>query len=224
MIRQKRKTVGIYIRPGRVEVRAPLHAAQADIDAFVALKAPWIAAKLALAQERLAQNDAPVVGYGAMLPWRGAEYPLLGDGASDCIWRDEVGFHVPPGLEEGALKQTVIKLYRACAKDYLVPRTLYFARLMALCPNNIGVTNAKGRWGSCGRKPAKGTAGTTYSIHFSWRLMSAEDDVIDAVIVHELAHMREMNHSAAFYAIVRDVLPNYDVRRRKLQAHKPWLL
>jgi hypothetical protein len=80
---------------------------------------------------------------------------------------------------------------------------------MSVTPIAVKINSAKTRWGSCSNKK---------SLNFSWRLIMADDDVIDYVVVHELAHLREMNHSPRFWAVVEAVLPDYRERKLKLRA------
>jgi len=232
LIRQSRKTVGIYIKNGAVEVRAPHGMPAQEIEKLAASKEKWIAEKLAASREQRQKKQEFSVSYGMALLWRGAEYPLLGDSDSAQIWRDEKGFHFPPGMEGDDLKYNVIRLYKICAKNHLVERVRHFAGIMGDMPSGIKVTEAKTRWGSCSKRVAQKTKNTGLSalqrmantaesphcnVNFSWRLCMAEDAVIDAVVVHELAHIQEMNHSPAFYAVVKAVLPDYDARDAKLK-------
>jgi len=218
LIRQSRKTVGIYITKVGVEVRAPLRMPKAEIDAFVAEKEPWIVQKLTAQRKILEQKLAFTLEYGTMLLWRGREYPLLGDAAGVHTWLDEYGFHLPPNLDGDELREKLIRLYKNSAKTYLRERVRQYGNLMNLSPREVKISEAKTRWGSCAKHSVAGkNREAEYNINFSWRLMMAEDDVIDAVVVHELAHMREMNHSPAFYAIVKSVLPDYDARNVKLR-------
>ena len=239
LLRQSRKTVGIYIKNGGVEIRVPHKMPKAEIDKFVASKEKWIAEKFTASQERQEKKQEFTVSYGSPLLWRGQEYPLIGDSGSARIWRDEQGFHFPPSMDEELLKYNVIRLYKICAKNYLTERVRHFAGIMGDMPSDVKVTEAKTRWGSCSKRmPQKAknmnsnsslsmakmikniqaaTGTPVYSVNFSWRLMMAEDDVIDAIVVHELAHIKEMNHSPKFYDLVKSVLPDYDVRDAKLK-------
>ena len=81
---------------------------------------------------------------------------------------------------------------------------------MGVSYGRIAIREQKTRWGSCS---SKGT------LNFNWRLILAPEEVLDYVVVHELAHRREMNHSKAFYAIVESVLPDYRQARRWLREH-----
>lgn len=103
-----------------------------------------------------------------------------------------------------AMRAALIKRARA----YLPPRVEYYARIMGVRPASIKITGARTRFGSCSSKG---------SICFSWRLMQYPDAAIDYVVVHELAHLRHMNHSAAFYAEIARVMPDFEARRNLLK-------
>ncbi|MCL2068918.1 MAG: M48 family metallopeptidase, partial [Oscillospiraceae bacterium] len=81
--------------------------------------------------------------------------------------------------------------YIAKAKAYIPARVTHFSKLMNVTPIAVKINGAKTRWGSCSGKK---------SLNFSWRLIMADDDVIDYVVVHELAHITQMNHSVRFWA------------------------
>ena len=97
---------------------------------------------------------------------------------------------------------------RRRARELLPQRVAYFAGRMGVSPVQVKVTGAKARWGSCSSKG---------SLNFSWRLMLADEGAIDYVIVHELAHLREMNHSPRFWAVVEAAMPDYKHRRLQLK-------
>ena len=102
---------------------------------------------------------------------------------------------------------------RAQAKIILSQRVAYYAERMGVSPAQIKITGARTRWGSCS---AKG------NLNFSWRLMLADAREIDYVVVHELAHLREMNHSPRFWAVVEAALPDYRERKKSLTARFPF--
>ncbi|MCL2531009.1 MAG: M48 family metallopeptidase [Oscillospiraceae bacterium] len=114
--------------------------------------------------------------------------------------RQATAVQLTPELEKQCRKQ---------AKALLPGRVEHFAGIMSVAPNTMRVTGATTRWGSCSSRG---------SLNFSWRLMLCDDDVIDYVVVHELAHLREMNHSPRFWAIVEQVLPDYKRRKEKLRT------
>jgi len=103
--------------------------------------------------------------------------------------------------------------YRRRAKELLPQRVAHYAELMGVAPAGIKITGARTRWGSCSGKG---------NLNFSWRLMLAGEREIDYVVVHELAHLREMNHSPRFWAVVEAALPDYKERRKSLTARFPF--
>lgn len=94
------------------------------------------------------------------------------------------------------------------ANDILPQRVAYWSARMGLYPTQIKITSAKTRFGSCG---------SNGHICFSWRLMQYPPKAIDYVVVHELAHLKHMNHSSAFHALVAKYLPDHRQRRAMLK-------
>jgi predicted metal-dependent hydrolase len=98
--------------------------------------------------------------------------------------------------------------YKKQAEEYLILKCRYFAAVMGLRHGAVKVNGAKTRWGSCNRRG---------DINFTYRLLFAPEEVIDYVVVHELAHLKEMNHSAGFWSVVERTLPDYRARRKRLR-------
>jgi len=208
LTRSSRKTIALYVRNGAVEVRAPLKAPVRDIDRFVASKEKWIIDKLAVSTERLAQRESFSLTYGDMATYRGKQYPIVAK-AGDLAGFDDERFYMPAGLLPDQIKSVCVQVYRMLAKRDLTNRVLDFAKRMAVSPVAVKINGAKTRWGSCSAKK---------SLNFSWRLIMANDDVVDYVVVHELAHITEMNHSERFWAVVEGVLPDFRRRQGELKA------
>ena len=101
-----------------------------------------------------------------------------------------------------------IKELKKRAKIYFKEKTDYYANIMGLKYGRITITSAEKRFGSCSSEG---------NISFSFRLMLYPEAAREYVVVHELAHLREMNHSSRFYAIVAGVLPDYKSRKRLLK-------
>lgn len=98
---------------------------------------------------------------------------------------------------------------RALAAEVIPQRVAHYSKLMGLTPTGVRITGAQKRFGSCSGKN---------SLCFSWRLMQYPPEAIDYVVVHELAHIRHHNHSAAFHALVAQVLPDHRERRALLRG------
>ena len=207
LIRSKRKTMALYVRNGIVEVRAPMRTSKKEIDKFVLSKEDWINEKLAQSVERINKRENFALRYGDMLTYRGSRYPIAAkDG--DRMGFDNEKFYIPAGLTSEEIKRCCTEIYKHLAKRTLEARVNNFASIMSVTPTNIKVNSAKTRWGSCSAKK---------SLNFSWRLIMADDDVIDYVVVHELAHIIELNHSPRFWAIVERIIPDYRNKRAKLK-------
>ena len=107
-------------------------------------------------------------------------------------------------------REKVIKWYKGQAFQKITERANYFSNLTGWKFKSIRITKAESRWGSCSPKG---------SINFSWKLIMTPLDVIDYVIVHELAHIPEKNHSYRFWNKVSSVLPDYKERRKWLREN-----
>ena len=110
--------------------------------------------------------------------------------------------------QEAQLTEKRITELKALAKAELPRRTAYFAKIMGVTPTSVKITSAKKRFGSC-----SGQNGICYS----WRLMLYPSEAIDYVVVHELAHIRQKNHSPAFYREIEKILPDYTARAKLLK-------
>ena len=106
------------------------------------------------------------------------------------------------------LSESKRNVYIRKAKETITKRVSYFARLMSVSYRNITIREQKTRWGSCA---ANG------NLNFNWLLILAPPEVLDYVVVHELCHRREMNHSQAFWKEVEKILPDYQERQKWLK-------
>lgn len=111
---------------------------------------------------------------------------------------------------EKTLTEQRIAELRALANAELPRRVAYFSKIMGVQPTGVKITSAKTRFGSCNGRN---------SLCFSWRLMLYPPEAVDYVVVHELAHIKEKNHSAAFYKVVESVLPDYKARVKMLKEN-----
>ena len=209
IVRSRRKTIAIHIKKdATVEVRTPLFTSRAAIDTFVAAKEKWITEHIDKFERRNSARSAFTLNYGDVLMLRGGMYPILA--SDDCrAGFDGASFLVPPNLPPESIKAAAIDAYKDIAKYVLTEKTAYYAGQLGVRPSAVKISEAKMRWGSCSGKN---------SINYSWLLIMAEDSAIDYVIVHELAHIREPNHSARFWAIVEGALPDCNRRKKRLKV------
>ena len=206
LIRSKRKTLGLYIRGGVLEVRAPLKMPKREIEKFIASKEKWITDKLANSQEQVRSREKFQLGYGDMVLYLGNEYPIVSKIGNRVGF--ENGFYMPPDLSSDEIKSACVQVYRMLAKRDITNRVIEFSKQMAVTPTAVKINSAKTRWGSCSSRK---------NLNFSWWLIMADSDVVDYVVVHELAHLMEMNHSQKFWTIVEKVLLDYRQRKQRLR-------
>ena len=219
LIRSNRKTIAIHVtKDAQVEVRAPFKAKEKEIEQFLISKRDWVEKHLARINETQENRLKFELNYGESLRLMGKKVPLIAR-EGNKVGFDGNCFYLPPNFPSDEIKMAVIGLYKQIAKQVLTDRTFAYAKEMNLLPSAVKVNRAKTRWGSCSSKG---------SINYSWRLIMAEEEIIDYVIVHELAHLRELNHSPRFWAVVESILPDYKKRQKKLKgfqkkiAHESW--
>lgn len=209
LVRSQRKTLAIYITENAtVEVRAPLKMPKSDIDRFVLTKQKWIAKHLSNREIQNKQKVDFVLNYGDMVAFRGERYPIKAKAGTRAGF-DDVSFFMPEDLNHREIKYAVIQIYKMLARNILTNKVVDFAKQMGVSPSAVRINSATTRWGSCSGKN---------SINFSWRLILADDNVIDYVVVHELAHIKQHNHSAKFWRVVESVLPDYKLRQKGLKT------
>lgn len=197
LFRSKRKTIAIYVRDGRVIVRAPMRVPAREIDSFVISKSAWIEKHLASqAQRTVFKPD-----YGSVILFLGGEYRIES-------YRGDNTLYMPPGLNHDRIQKNLVRFYRDHARAHIEERVGYYSKLMNVKPSGVRIGSAKKSWGSC---TSKGR------LTFSWRLMMAPPEAIDYVVVHELAHLKQLNHSKKFWAIVSDIIPDWKDRRNELR-------
>lgn len=197
VIRSRRKTAGIYILPGgRIEVRCPLGFSDSAAAELVRQKQKWIEKHLHAMQS---QKQKALADKTTLL-W-GAEYPIL---EGENFGFDKGIFHVFPEKETECLQ----KIYQQLAEDVIPARALKAARKTGIIPASVQISAARSYWGICTGKN---------QIRFSRRIVMLPMDVVDYIIIHELAHCREHNHGQGFWKVVERFIPDYVIKRRKLR-------
>lgn len=210
IIRSRRKTIELVIRPdGSLLVRAPNRATLDQIRELVYQKADWIRSRKELVNQRKRLSSPIEYVDGARFFYLGVSFPLhiVDQAVSPLSLRDKF-FLDRKALPYAA--EVFEKWYRNQSRSFLTDRVAHYAGSYEFNYGKIRISGARTRWGSCG---AKG------SLNFSWRLIMAPLDVVDYVVVHELVHLIERNHSARFWGRVEQILPDYKARRKWLKTN-----
>jgi predicted metal-dependent hydrolase len=184
---KRRKTISIYVKDGAVVVRAPHRVSDQIIHDLIAERDHWIQAQVQK------QQNQPLPAAPKTYWQAGEAVPFLGE---------------PHFLSQNHSKQELYLWYRKQAKAILTERTDYFATEMNLHPTKVIVKTQKARWGSCSHDNV---------IRFNWKVIQAPLDLIDYLIVHELAHIQEKHHGPAFWNLVTRFIPDAVQKRKDLQ-------
>lgn len=195
---------------GFVVVRAPFRTPDSEIDRFYQSKKSWIAKKLAgrEAREETAVRPKQFIS-GEEFYYLGDAYPLeISD--SSCSRKSLALFHgkfILPGEKQPHAKDEFTNWYKRRAREVIEERVRFWGARFELEPAGITITSSWQRYGSCSPKNR---------LSFSWRLIMAPYPVIDYIIAHELAHIREKNHSRKFWTYLETLMPGYKTQKRWL--------
>jgi predicted metal-dependent hydrolase len=211
--RRRRRTITLSVENnGRVVVRAPARMTSEAIGEFVEEREHWINRKLDQIRQQRARDEAKGFLSGDTFLYLGEGYPL-------SITRDGVDqeplsfvdgeFRLQERAREKA-KDLFVQWYKQQAVRTVRQRIDHYREKLQVTPRGERITSAKCQWGGCSAQD---------TLTFSWRLMMAPLSVVDYVVVHELAHLRERNHSSRFWKIVEQHLPDYRDRRKWLREH-----
>lgn len=205
--RKGRRGVGLKIDQSGLAVSAPVSTPVASIEDMIRDNTRWVTRKLREWAERRVPEQA--WHEGVAVPWMGGKIFLAIEEASRAgcdLDGDTLRVRVRARTAE-AIRAAVVAWYRKLALPHFAYRAFFFARAVELKPPRVMVSAAGTRWGSCNSKR---------EVRLSWRLMKAAPALIDYVVCHELAHLRHMDHSSAFWAEVERMCPDYRLHRKEL--------
>ena len=224
--RGRRRTIGFLVGAEGLSVSAPRWVGLADIDEALQSKAGWILRKLQEQHERTRRLEA------SRIAWRdGASFPFLGEpvivvldpratgavlhtaDALPGVARLTLHVGLPHDADPAQIRDVVQSWLQRQARRVFEERCREFAPRLGVRMKRLSLSSATTRWGS---------ASADGSIRLHWRLVHFAMSTIDYVVAHELAHLREMNHSERFWEVVRSVVPEYEhVRGQLKDEHLP---
>lgn len=212
LIRSKRKTIGIEVRPGGLlVVRAPLHASQAQIAYALKARADWIEKARARMAKLPAQQPGAAYNEGQLFWYLGKQYPLhlVQRQSPKFSFNEKQGFLLS-AAHQGQAEQLFIAWYRKQTRKLVSDHIQAYARSHGFKSGQLRITSARTRWGSCSGRN---------NLNFSYRLAMARESALEYVVVHELVHTRVKNHSAAFWKAVSEVYPTWKQERAWLNKY-----
>ena len=213
--RRQRRTVGLKITQAGLVIHAPKRISQSQLEDIIVQKADWVLRKLA----SVTANRIPEI------QWQHGEQLLfLGNAITLTIEhnaRSKAVEYEPgvlqlamPNQDEMLIARKVVQWYKKQAITDFTRRLEIFSSKLGVKFTSLTLSNAASRWGSCNSKK---------EIRLNWRLLQAPPHIINYVVCHELAHIKEMNHSAKFWATVASIFPDYKSAEKELKAISPQL-
>ena len=216
--RSSRRTIGFVIDSSGLTVTAPRWVTLTDIEHAISDKQVWIVNKLTEWQGRAERRALPDINWteGAELPYMGKTIQIAISSATGSLHYDEqtslLSLGLPASIDAQQVKDRVQGWLQSEAKRVFAPRLDLYAQRLGVTYTKFGLSSAHTRWGSC---TADG------KIRLNWRLIHFPLSIIDYVVAHELAHLREMNHSSRFWDTVASIFPEFREARHTLKNHPP---
>ena len=204
--RRKHPALSIDPESGRLQLHLPPGFPRQWIPRLLEDNAPLVERLFHRHEKRMARRPQFEFNENGRFLYLGEWYPLR---FSRRVSAFDGAFVVPAGTAD-EVKEALEQLYRRLARELFSRKVMQFALLHDLHPGTVSVNGAVGRWGSCS---------SSGNLHFSWRLLQCPETAVDYVIIHELAHLRELNHSARFWNVVRSMCPEYEQINRYLTRH-----
>ncbi|MGB7183831.1 MAG: SprT family zinc-dependent metalloprotease [Burkholderiaceae bacterium] len=217
--RRRRKSIGFTIDQRGLIISAPRWVTMSEVDEAVVEKSDWINRKLLeweAFEERRASLDTAWENGGSIrylgetvclrVEATGEYEPWLDEQSGQ--WRLHLGL-APEAADPKNVQIIVESWCQSQAREILGQRLTHFSERLGQAPKRWHLSSARTQWGSCN---ADGV------IRLNWRLIHLPTDLLDYVVAHEVAHLRELNHSASFWLVVGQLMPDYENARKSLSA------
>jgi predicted metal-dependent hydrolase len=223
--RSSRRTIGFTIDGTGLAITAPRWVTIADIESAIVEKETWIFKKLGEWQTRAQERALPRIEWkdGAQLPYLGRTISIMltavpgsldstpfFDADKSVLW-----LALPDNAQPQHIRERVQRWLHARALHVFGERLPVYATKLGVTFRAYALSSAATRWGSCS---------SDGKIRLNWRLIHFPVPIIDYVVAHELAHLREMNHSPRFWQTVESIFPDFREARHTLKHHPPELL
>jgi predicted metal-dependent hydrolase len=222
--RSRRKSIGLVVNDDGLQITAPGWVTLSQIDATIVEKSRWILKKLQVRQarqEQLAMADTHWQD-GGTIPYLGKNIVLrLGEAPHGHRFEgrafapeqgDALLLPLPRQADHHRVRDSAHAWLQLQAKDWFGQRLEHFQQTSQLRARRWRLSSAATRWGSCN---------SDGNIMLNWRLIHFDHAIIDYVIVHEIAHLKELNHSKDFWREVERILPGFEQARNALRQHDP---
>ena len=210
VVRTKRKkTASIEIKDGLIRVLVPNSLTDKRVNSLLEERASWINKKIRLQAEMPSYKAKEYVN-GETFTYLGRNYrlKLVNSGLTETRLKN--GYLEVPAQGEKAIHASLTDWYTSHALAKLQEKTRRYAKTLNVEPSSVTVKDYKSRWGSCS---------TSGDITYNWRIIMAPHRIVDYVVIHELCHLVEHNHSDKYWKQVESLVPDYRERRAWLKTN-----
>ncbi len=215
--KKRRRTIAIHVSQKGIEVKVPYATKLKHIIELVQERFEWIQGQLSKFSAVKEQAATPWYSLGCLF-YLGESYPVrietfpFAKKKGECVLSERdmvltIAQELTTLERTKVIKKTLETWYREKADEVLRERTQHFAQLMQVTPKEIMIKTQKSRWGSCD---------SHNNIRYNWKIIMAAPELLDYLVVHELAHIRVKNHSKKFWEVVAQILPDHKARRKAL--------
>ena len=213
--RRPRRTVGLKITADGLVVHAPKRIFEFQLNQILQEKSNWILTKLRAREANQLEKIQWVDGEHLLYLGQDIQLKLVPDVKKTTHFeRNELTIHAPQTNIHAVCSRMVLMWYKKQAFLDFSRRLEVFAAKLGVPTPPIALSNAQSRWGSCNSRG---------EVRLSWRLLQAPPHMINYVICHELAHLKQMNHSPKFYAVLENLFPNHKTVEKELKLLSPQL-
>ncbi len=208
LIKTRRKTLSLTInQEGELIVRAPEKMPINEVYNFLIKKEKWIKQKQGHIINILKANEK-ILNYEQVL-FLGKLYSVVRVKGIKKVSLEGGFLCIPASVKPEKVQKTLKNWLNLLAEDIILDRLDYFAELMALDFDSVKIVASKAKWGSCD---------ADNNLSFNFKMVMLTPKLIDYIIIHELAHILQFNHSKQFWDVVKSIIPNYKKQRELLQG------
>ena len=221
VVRSIRRTAALHIIGSDLQVRVPEHVGDERVAAFLQRKRPWIRSKVAEIRLLPPHRSKELVS-GESFPYLGRHYRLkiqeghqVGVSLSGGYLKATIRPNEQGEQREARIQQYLHNWYRSRALEHLKEKANRYAQQIGVSPAGVSVRNFRSRWGSCDKKG---------QVVFNWNIIKAPHSIVDYVVIHELCHLIQPNHSKDFWQLVGRHDAAYSEHRQWLKERGEALL
>ncbi|MGB0224108.1 MAG: M48 family metallopeptidase [Marinobacterium sp.] len=214
----RRRTLSIQIDRGRVVVKAPLFVSEADLQQWVLSKQAWVTPRLVQQQKALSKHSIDL--HSDTLVVNGINYQLekvsqlTPEEKTICHTGRCVRVKVNARSTDQSIRRQLQSSLKGAAQQQLIARSEQLSSFTGLKPSSVNIGSYTSKWGQCSSRG---------EISLNWRLIHLSHTLQDYVIIHELCHLKEMNHSPRFWALVSRFFPEYQLAKQEIKDRFAYL-